>query len=109
VVLFEISPARNQPVSFLGKHSVRVGSSTTELNRHPGKARAIWAKGRDWSAERCESATLDDLDPEAIAKAREQFVIKHPGQAGEVAGWDDRTFLNKAKVLKQGAVTHAAR
>ena len=49
-----------------------------------------------------------DLDPEAIAKAREQFVVKHPSQAAAVHGWDDRTFLNKARVLRQGAVTNAA-
>ena len=108
VVLFEISPARSQPVSFFGKASVRVGSSTTDLSKHPGKAKTIWTRGHDWTAERCESATLDDLDPEAVAKAREQFIVKHPGQAVEVSGWDDRTFLNKAKVLKQGEVTNAA-
>ena len=43
-----------------------------------------------------------------MAKAREQFVVKHPGQASEVGGWDDLTFLNKARVLKQGAVMQAA-
>ena len=51
-----------------------------------------------------DGATLTDLDPEAIAKAREQFVVKRPGQASEVSGWGDATFLNKAKVLKQGVV-----
>ena len=35
-------------------------------------------------------------------------MVKHPSQAQAVAGWDDITFLNKAKLLKQGAVTHAA-
>jgi ATP-dependent DNA helicase RecG len=108
VVLFEIGPARNEPVCFYGTPYVRVGSSKTELARHPEKVRAIWTRGRDWSGELCEAATLADLDPEAIAKAREQFVIKHPGQASVVASWDDATFLNKAKILKQGAVTHAA-
>ena len=51
---------------------------------------------------------VDDLDPEAVAKARGQFIVKHPGQAAEVADWNDATFLNKARVLKQGAVTNAA-
>ncbi len=108
VVLFEIGPAQDQPVSFYGTAFIRVGSSKTELRNHPEKARAIWTRRRDWSASVCESATLADLDPEALAKAREQFVVKHPGQAHEVSGWDDVTFLNKAKVLKQGAVTHTA-
>lgn len=108
VVVFDVGPARDQPVAFYGKTCVRVGASKTELGKHPEKARALWTRGSDWSAEICDAASLEDLDPEAIAKAREQFTVKHPGQAAEVAGWDDRTFLNKARVLKQGAVTHAA-
>jgi ATP-dependent DNA helicase RecG len=108
VVLFEIGPARDQPVSFYGAPFIRVGSSKTELAKHPEKARAIWMQGRDWSGDVCEAATLADLDPEAVAKGREQFVVKHPGQATEVVGWDDVTFLNKARVLKQGAVTCTA-
>lgn len=108
VVLFEIWPAIAEPVRFRGIAYVRVGSSKTELHKHPEKERAIWMRGSDWSAEVCEAATPDDLDPEAVTKAREQFVVKHPGQASDVAGWDDVTFLNKARVLKQGAVTHTA-
>ena len=56
----------------------------------------------------CERARLDDLAPEALAKAREQFIIKHPARALEIEKWDDTTFLNKARVLKQGAVTNTA-
>lgn len=108
VVLFEIGPAKDQPVAFYGTAYVRVGSSKTELSKHPEKARALWTRGSDWSAEVCEAASLQDLDPEAVGKAREQFVLKHPGQAAEVAGWDDRTFLNKARVLKQDVLTHAS-
>lgn len=108
VVLFEIGPARNQPVSFYGTAFIRVGSSKTELAKHPEKARAIWMHGHDWSGDVCRGAGLSDLDPEAIKKAREQFVIKHPNQTSESRGWNDLTFLNKAKILRQGAVTHAA-
>jgi len=108
VVLFAVGPARDQPVSFYGKAFVRVGSSKTELNKHPEKARALWTRGSDWTGEVCEAATLADLDPQAVAKAREQFVVKHPGQASDVSRWDDPSFLNKARLLKQGAVTHTA-
>ena len=108
VVIFEVGPASDQPVSFYGTAFIRVGSSKTELAKHPEKARAIWTRGRDWSGEVCEAATLADLDPQAVAKAREQFVVKNPEQASAVAGWDDVTFLNKARVLKQGAVTRTA-
>ena len=108
VVILEVGPANGEPVSFYGAAYVRVGSSKTALRNHPEKARAIWTRGSDWSAGVCEEASLDVLDPEAIAKAREQFVAKHHAQAGEVGGWDDRTFLNKARVLRQGQVTNAA-
>ncbi len=108
VVVFEIEPARGRPVRFYGESFVRVGSSKTNLKRHPVKEGAIWSRGSDWSAEICEDATIDDLDPEAVAKAREQFAITHPSQADEVADWNDITFLNKARVLKQGKVTRTA-
>jgi len=108
VVVLAVGPARGEPVAFFGTAYVRVGTSKTELRKYPEKARALWTRGSDWSAELCEAASLDDLDPEAIAKAREQFVVKHPGQAAEVKGWDDRTFLNKTRVLKQGGVTNTA-
>ena len=108
VVLFEIGPARDQPVTFDGTPFIRVGTSKTELSKHSEKARAIWTRGSDWSAQVCEAATRADLDPEAVTKARAQFAVKHPGQAIEIAGWDEVTFLNKAKVLKQGSVTQAA-
>lgn len=108
VALLAVGPARDRPVAFSGRAFCRVGTSKTELKKHPEKERALWSRGTDWSAEVCVGASLDDLDPEAIRKAREQFVVKHPGQADAVNGWDDRTFLNKARVLKQGSVTNAA-
>lgn len=108
VVLFKVGPAKEQPTAFYGVSYIRIGSSKTDLSRHPEKARAIWLRGTDWSAEICATATLNDLDPDALAKAREQFLIKHPQQADQVAGWNDQTFLNKARVLRHGAVTNAA-
>jgi len=108
VVLFEIGPARDQPVSFYGTPYIRVGSSKTQLRNHPEKARALWTRGSDWSAEVCPAASLEDLSPDALTEARVQFMTKHPGQAAEMAGWDEHTFLNKARVLKQGAVTNTA-
>ena len=56
----------------------------------------------------CESATLADLDPAAITKARNEFAVKNPTQANDVALWDDLTFLNKAKILRQDRVTNTA-
>jgi len=53
-------------------------------------------------------ATIDDLDGEAIAKARENYKNKFPEKAKEVDAWDDITFLNKAKVTSKGRITRTA-
>ncbi len=107
-VLFEINAAWDRPVNFYGTAYIRVGTSKTELRNHPEKERAICNGRTDWSAQISERATLDDLDPEAILKAREQFKIKHPSQSGEVYDWDDATFLNKSKLTIQSAITNTA-
>ena len=111
VVLFEVHPAFDRPVEFYGKAFVRNGSSKTALAKYPEKERAIWSRRVDWSAQVCEQATLADLDPLAITEARRQFAEKNktkPDRLAELAGWDDATFLNKAKLTVRGAVTHAA-
>lgn len=108
VVLFEIHPAFDRPVEFYGTAYVRDGTSKTELRKYPEKERAIWQSRVDWSAQVCEQATLDDLDSDAVIKARREYTTKFPRQADEVGRWDDATFLNKAKLTIKGAVTHAA-
>ncbi|MBK9073008.1 MAG: hypothetical protein IPL79_18725 [Myxococcales bacterium] len=100
-----IGPAPNQPVQFMGKGYARSGASKVDLSRHPDKARALWTKGQDWSAAICDHASLEDLDPLAIAKARDQFREKNPAKASELSAWTDLAFLNKTKLLKQGAIT----
>jgi ATP-dependent DNA helicase RecG len=108
VVLFEVHPAFDRPVEFYGTAYIRDGTSKTELSRYPEKQRAIWTRRVDWSAQICERATLADLDPEALRKARREFAIKHPAQAEAIEGWDEATFLNKAKLAVRSGVTHAA-
>jgi ATP-dependent DNA helicase RecG len=62
----------------------------------------------DWSAFICKEATLNDLEPEAIAFGREQFKKKNHNLAKEVDDWDDWTFLNKSRVCVHGQITHSA-
>ncbi len=62
----------------------------------------------DWSAAIVPDAAIDDLDPAAILKARENYKNKFPGQAKDVDQWDDITFLNKAKVTIKGKITRTA-
>lgn len=113
VILFEVHPAFDRPVKFQDTAYIRVGSSKTELSKYPEKERQIWQCRLDWSAQICELASISDLDPAAIIKARQEFKAKispHrlPAAAQEVDGWDDITFLNKAKLTVGGAITYAA-
>jgi ATP-dependent DNA helicase RecG len=108
MVLFAVNPAFDRPVKFYGDAFIRVGSSNTNLAKHPEKERAIWSRRTDWTAQVCERATLDDLDPVAIAKARQEYKGKFAARIADVDGWDNATFLNKAKVTIRGQVTHAS-
>lgn len=64
----------------------------------------------DWSAQIVPNATLDDLDPVALTLARDKFKEKNQNTsfAGEIADWDARTFLDKAKITIQGNITRSA-
>ena len=111
--VFEIDAAKNKPISFSGKEYIRIGSSKRNLKDYPEKERILWSKfssalTEDWSIGICKEATLDDLSAEAILKAKEAYVTKNPKQAEDVLTWDDRTFLNKAKITINGQITRAA-
>ena len=110
VVLVEIDATDNIPVRFKGTAYIRIGSYKKKLLDHPEKERKIWQKRdrSDWSAQICEDAIIDDLDGKAILKAREQYKQKYPRLSDEIDTWDDLTFLNKAKVTRQGKITRTA-
>ena len=62
----------------------------------------------DWSAETIIEATLDDLDPRALQKAREEYKSVHPRLAEEVDVWSDMELLSRAGVAVKGKLTRAA-
>lgn len=62
----------------------------------------------DWSKGIIEDASIDDLDPKAIEKARIEFKKRNPKYASEVDGWNDAEFLNKAKITIKGKITRTA-
>lgn len=108
VLMFQIPPApRGIPVAWEGHYYGRDNESLIPLNIE--KRRRIEAQTEeDWSKVICSSATIEDLDLEAIAKARENYKVKFPNKAAEVDTWSDVTFLNKAKVIIQGIITRTA-
>jgi ATP-dependent DNA helicase RecG len=62
----------------------------------------------DWSAVIMPDATLEDLDKDAIQKARFEFKKRNPKYSKEVDNWVDYDFLNKAKITIKGKITRTA-
>jgi ATP-dependent DNA helicase RecG len=108
LVLLMVDAAKGSPVLFSGAGYVRVGSCTRNLKELPDKERQIWQSSKDWSVEICPDASINDLHPEALQKARLLYSQKNPGKQAEIAAWDDLTFLNKAKLAIQGKITRTA-
>lgn len=109
VVLLQIPAApRGIPVSWDGTWYGRDGESLAKLNLE--EIERIRSQGReeDWSKMICQEATLADLDPAAITKAKELYTEKNPKLTPEIADWDDITFLNKAKLCIRGEITRTA-
>ena len=108
IVIFEIPATRSVPVEFKNEAYVRIGSNLTKLKDFPDFLRQIFNSGIDWTAQVVEDATIEDLDRDAIAEARKQYKELHKDKEEECDGWDDVTFLNKAKLTINGKVTNAA-
>ena len=121
VVMLEIFPARTAPIAFQLQRYIRVDSHTNRLSDHPDKEARLWAQlgeKDDWTGAVVAEASLDDLDPPALDAARLRFteyVTKGEGDEqrrrqllNEAATWDVVTFLNKARITKNGRITRAA-
>ncbi|MBU0485082.1 MAG: putative DNA binding domain-containing protein [Proteobacteria bacterium] len=109
VVLFQIPAAPpGIPVSWEGVWYGRDGESLVKLNIEEIERIRKQGREEDWSKKICEGATISDLAPEAIQKARELFAEKNTKLAPEMQEWDDRTFLNKAKLCIRDKVTRTA-
>lgn len=108
IVIFEIPSTHGVPVAFKNEMYVRIGSNLTKLKEFPDYLRQIYNSSIDWTAQVVEGATIDDLDPKAIAEARNQYKELHPDKQEECDSWDDITFLNKAKLTIGGKITNTA-
>lgn len=107
IIAIEI-PGREKgiPFKFYGVPLMRVGEELIEMDDIT-ETRIRNEIKPDWSGEVCINATIDDLAPEAILVARNNFKRKNPNLNTEVDLWDDQTFLNKAKLAIKGKVTNA--
>ena len=59
----------------------------------------------DWSKEIIENATIDDLDEDAVIKAKQEFIKRNPKYIDDIDSWDNAKFLNKAKLTIKGKIT----
>lgn len=111
VVMLEIPPApRGIPIAWQGQTYARAGESVTALGFvKQDEIRNQTLQG-DWSAQVVGGATLDDLDPQAVERARRDFALKHQNRIDpeEVRGWPVSTLLDRAKVTQRGQVTRTA-
>ena len=111
VILFEIPAApKGIPIAWNGHYYARSGENLVALGLD--KLDAIRRQGNkeDWSAAVVPSATVDDLDEEAIILARKGYAEKHSKTVSraEVGAWPLRTFLDKARLTREGRITRAA-
>ena len=97
------------PVYAHNKAWQRIGDSLTEMTED--RLQTILSElviTDDWSVAVVDGATIDNLDPEAIEKARKEYVKRNPFRKAEISAWDDAKFLDKAKITINGKITRAA-
>ena len=111
VIAFQIPPAiRGIPTTWQGAAYAREHESICPLPMN--KVDLIRSQiGVDWSKEIIEDATIEDLDQEAIKKARELFSKRQSDRkkAQEVLkNLSDIEVLNKAGITIKGKITRTA-
>jgi len=108
IIMFEIPAPKGIPTEWNGRVYGRHGESISPLSLQEIDQIRKQIRHVDWSAQICEGATLNNLDPQAIAFARKEFKKKNTRLAADVDRWDDLMFLNKAKVCIAGKITRTS-
>lgn len=109
VLILVVPPApQGVPVSWKGHRYGRDGESLGGLNDFELEQIRLQRQKVDWSAQIVENADITDLSPQALAMAREKFIVKNRNLIEEIKTWDDITFLNKAKLCIKGKITRTA-
>ena len=109
IIMFKIPAAIGVPTTWKKVAYDRIGESLDVLNDNKRNT-ILSTVNIDWTRQIISELTVNNLDKNAILKAREQFKKKNENKeiADEIDKMDDTTFLNKAKVLLNGKVTRAA-
>ena len=111
IIAFQIPPAiRGIPTTWQGAAYAREHESVCPLPMN--KVDLIRSQiGMDWSKEIVKEASLDDLDPVAVQKARELFSKRQSDRrkAQEILSQlSDVEVLNKAGITIKGEITRTA-
>jgi ATP-dependent DNA helicase RecG len=108
VVMFQIPPApRGIPIAWNRHYYARHNESTSGLDMAKLDEIRSQVAGFDWSAVVVPEASINDLDPAALAKAREVFATRYADRfpVGAVQTWNDETFLDQARLTINGCIT----
>ena len=109
VLMFQVPAApRGIPMGWQGHFYARRGESLVALDMSKYEEIRRQTAVEDWSKQIVKDASINDLDDEAVAQAREGYKQHYPKQKKEVDGWSDEVFLNKAKLTIDGKITKAA-
>lgn len=111
VLLFEIPAAPfGIPIAWNGHYYARAGESLTSLGLEKQDRIRAQVGLSDWTAQIVPDASIMNLDPVALKKAREAFTQKYANQLDitDIMNWSDVAFLDRAKLTKGGKITRAA-
>ena len=111
VLMFQIPSApAGIPTSWQGHYYGRDGESLVALSIKELEYIRDQTFQYDWSADICPDSNILDLDENALSAARSQFTEKYMGSDfyDEIVSWDIHTFLDKAKVTRNGQITRTA-
>ncbi len=109
VVLFEIPVApKGMPIAWKGHYYARAGESLTSLGLDKLDEIRQQTIATDWTAKIVLNATFDDLNEQAVTRARESFARKYANRfdATEVEKWPINVFLDRAKLTINGKITN---
>lgn len=110
VLMFKVPAAvAGMPTGWKTRYFARNGESLVSLQQY--KIDAIRnQERRDWSKHILLGATIEHLNKDAIAFAREKYKEKmnRPHIAEEINAMTDEEFLTKIKLMRDGKVTNAA-
>ena len=111
VVFLEVPPApRGMPIAWKGHYYARAGESRTSLGLDKQDEIRGQTLQSDWTAQVIPSASLRDLDDHALQSARDAFARKYENSipTKDVMEWPLATFLDRARLTKNGQMTRAA-